>query len=136
MFIQDDYKNECKTEGNYDITSDIKLWVAIDNQYKKLYLQIIKLREERETASRRIFNHYDSRNVKYPLINISDGKLNLTELTQSKVISLKFLEECFNEFFKDYENTNSIVEELIGFVKSKRLFNTNKYIKRTYNKSN
>ena len=132
MFIRDDNKNE----DNYDIKGDIKLWVDIDNQYKKLNLQIIKLREEREEASQRIFNHYDSRNAKYPLINISDGKLNLTQLTQSKVISFKFLEECFNEFFKDYGNNNSIVEELIEFVKSKRVFNTNKYIKRTYNKSN
>ena len=137
-----DYEDETEheTEAEYniksDIISEIKLWVAIDNQYKKAYHQVIKLRDERDSTSTRIFNHYDSRNVKYPLINISDGKLCLTKLTQSKILSFKFLEECFNEFFKDYENNNTIVEELIEFIKSKRTFNTSKYIKRTYNKNN
>ena len=76
--------------------------------------------------------YYDSKKASYPLINISDGKLSLAQFKQYNVLSYKFLEDCFKEFFKDYENTKAIENELIEFIKSKRTFKTNNLIKRTY----
>ena len=122
-------QNNCIT---IDIQSSIKKWVALDNQYKKLYSQISLLREEKNNIEESIFYHYDSKNAKYPLINISDGKLSLTQLKQYNVLSYKFLEDCFKEFFKDYENSKSIENELMELIKSKRTFKTNNLIKRTY----
>ena len=119
---------------SYDgtIQTSIKNWVAFYNEYNKLYSQISLLREEKHTIEENIFNHYDSRNVKYPLINISDGRLSLIQLKQQNIISYKFLEDCFKEFFKDYENSKSIENELMELIKSKRTFKTNNLIKRTY----
>ena len=116
----------------FDIQSSIKNWVALDNQYKKLYSQISLLREEKNNIEEHIFNYYDSKNANYPLINISDGRLSLTQLKQYNVLSFKFLEDCFKEFFEDYENSKSIEKELIEFIKDKRSFKTNNLIKRTY----
>ena len=124
--------NEQNNNGIFDIQSNIRKWVSIDNEYKKLYSQISLLREEKQTIEENIFNHYDSRNVKYPLINISDGRLSLIQLKQQNIISYKFLEDCFKEFFKDYENSNSIEHELIELIKLKRTFKINKLIKRSY----
>ena len=124
--------NEQNNGNNLDIQSSIKKWVALDNQYKKLYSQISLLREEKNNIEENIFNYYDSRNASYPLINISDGRLSLAQFKQYNVLSYKFLEDCFKEFFKDYENSKSIEKELIEFIKSKRTFKTNNLIKRTY----
>jgi hypothetical protein len=76
--------------------------------------------------------------MKYPLINISDGRLILTQLKQQNIMSYKFLEDCFKEFFKDYDNSDPvrnelIRNELIELIKSKRSFKTNNIIKRSYN---
>lgn len=124
--------NEQNKLCELDIQNGIKKWVGLDNQYKKLYAQISQIREEKNNIEESIFNYYNSKNCNYPLINISDGKLILTQLKQYNVLSYKFLEDCFKEFFKDYENGKSIENELIDFIKSKRTFKTNNSIKRTY----
>lgn len=120
------------SDSDFDIQNGIKRWVVLDNQYKKLYSQISLLRKEKNVIEDHIFNYYDFKNSKYPLINISDGKLSLTHLKQCNMLSYKFLEDCFKEFFKDYENNKSIENELIEFIKSKRTFKTNNIIKRSY----
>ena len=124
--------NEQNKIYDLDIQTSIKKWVGLDNQYKKLYTQISLLREEKNNIEEHIFNYYDSKNASYPLINISDGKLSLTHLKQYNMLSYKFLEDCFKEFFKDYENNKSIENELMEFIKSKRTFKTNSFIKRSY----
>ena len=124
--------NEQNKLCELDIQNGIKKWVGLDNQYKKLYAQISQVREEKNNIEESIFNYYNLKNCNYPLINISDGKLILTQLKQYNVLSYKFLEDCFKEFFKDYENGKSIENELIEFIKSKRTFKTNNSIKRTY----
>lgn len=116
-----------------DIQSNIKRWVSLDNEYKKLYSQISLLRKEKHNIEEFVFNHYDKQNMAYPLINISDGRLSLTQYKQYNMLSFAFLEECFKEFFKDYENNNALENELIEFIKNKRTFKINKLIKRGYN---
>jgi hypothetical protein len=91
------------------------------------------LRESKHAIETNVFNHYDIKNMKYPLINISDGKLSLIQYKQYNMLSYKFLEDCFKEFFKDYENSDAIEKELIEFIRSKRSFKTNKLIRRSYN---
>ena len=115
-----------------NIEESIKKWVVLDNQHKKLNSQITKLRDEKNELTRNIINYYDSKNAKYPNINISDGKLNFIEQKVTANLSLKFLEQCFDDFFKT-SNTDSLKEELIEFIKSKRTHNISTNIKRVYN---
>jgi hypothetical protein len=117
-----------------NIEDSIKKWVVLDNQHKKLNGQITKLRDEKNDLTKDIITYYDSKNAKYPNINISDGKLSFIEQKQANALSLKFLEQCFEEFFKNYDS-NSIKEELIEFIKSKRTHNISTNIKRVYNKT-
>jgi hypothetical protein len=91
------------------------------------------LREIKHDIETNVFNHYDIKNMKYPLINISDGKLSLIQYKQYNMLSYKFLEDCFKDFFKDYENSDAIEKELIEFIRSKRSFKTNKLFRRSYN---
>ena len=114
-----------------EIQDNIKKWVVLDNQYKKLYTQITNLRDEKNELTNNIFDYFDSKNAKYPIVNISDGKLSFIESKQPNALSYKFLEECFKEFFRN--NTSHNEEQLLEFIKSKRTYNNSKNIKRTYN---
>jgi hypothetical protein len=115
-----------------NIEDSIKKWVVLDNQHKKLNNQIITLRDEKNSLTKNIISHYDSKNANYPNINISDGKLSFIEQKQTNPLSLKFLEQCFEEFFENYDSS-SIKDELIEFIKSKRTHTISKNIRRVYN---
>ena len=117
------------------IEDNIKKWVVLDNQHKKLNSQIMKLRDEKNELTKNIITYYDSRNAKYPNINISDGKLSFIEQKQANALSMKFLEQCFEDFFRNYDS-DSIKDELIEFIKSKRTHTINTTIRRVYNKTN
>ena len=113
-----------------DLQENIKKWVKLDNNYKILYNQLKDIREEKNNISNNLFEYFTRNNVKPPNINISDGKISFIELNNPNTISYKFLEDCFNDFFKDTDNS----KELLEFIKSKRIYNKNKLIKRAYNK--
>jgi hypothetical protein len=118
-----------------NIEESIKKWVVLDNQHKKLNSQISKLRDEKNELTQTIINYYTLKNANYPNINISDGKLSFIEQKIANPLSLKFLEQCFEEFFENYDS-NSIKQELIEYIKSKRTHNINTNIRRVYNKTN
>ena len=117
-----------------NIEDSIKKWVVLDNQHKKLNGQITKIRDEKNDLTKDIIMYYDLKNAKYPNINISDGKLSFIEQKQTNPLSLKFLEQCFDEFFKTFD-LESIKEKLMEFVKSKRTHNITTNIRRVYNKT-
>jgi len=117
-----------------NIEDSIKKWVVLDNQHKKLNNQIAKFRDEKNSLTKNIISYYDSKNANYPNINISDGKLSFIEQKQTNPLSLKFLEQCFEEFFENYDS-GSIKDELIEFIKSKRTHTISKNIRRVYNKT-
>ena len=118
-----------------EIQEKIKKWVVLDNQQKKLNNQIKLLRDEKTQLNNSIIDYYDNKNANYPTINISDGKLSFIETKQFNSITYKFLEECFVEYFRNSEISQSKnSEQLLEFIKSKRGFTFNKTIKRIYSK--
>jgi hypothetical protein len=120
------------------IEDKIKRWVMLDNQVKQLISQLQLLKDEKEELTNHLIEHFDNANKKYPIINISDGKLNFIQVKQPNGLSYKFLEQCFVEYFNKNANANSAnananVKSLLDFIKSNRTYNINKTIKRVYN---
>ena len=113
-----------------DLEESIKLWVVLDNQQKKINEQIKEIRDKKNDLTNSIITNFSDRNIKSPIINISDGKLSLIETQQANVISFKFLLDSFKEYFKDEEEAQKLLE----FVKNKRTFTNVSSIKRIYNK--
>ena len=113
------------------IEEKVKRWVVLDNNSRKYYDEIKKMREEKNILCTDLVNYFEEKNVKFPNINISDGKLNLAQTNVANPITLKFIEKCFNEYFDDENQAN----ELLDFIKSKRNYNKSIYIRRVYNKS-
>jgi len=124
------------------IEDKIKRWVVLDNQAKQLISQIQLLKDEKEELTNHLIEHFDNANKKYPIINISDGKLNFIQVKQPNGLSYKFLEQCLIEYFSrnangtnaNSETANSAtVKSLLDYIKSKRTYTINKTIKRVYN---
>jgi hypothetical protein len=113
-----------------DLQENIKRWVKLDNDSKKLAQSIKELREEKNNISSNLFDYFSNNNMKPPNVNISDGKLGFVEVNTANVLTYKFLEECLNEHFDDTSKT----KELLEFIKSKRSYSKNKVIRRVYNK--
>lgn len=111
-----------------DLQENIKRWVKIDNDSKKLAQSIKELREEKNNISANLFDYFSNNNMKPPNVNISDGKLSFVELNNPNALTFKFLEDCFNEHFDDTSKT----KDLLDFIKSKRTYSKNKTIKRLY----
>ena len=111
-----------------DLQENIKRWVKLDNDSKKLAQSMKELREEKNNISTDLFDYFSNNNMKPPNVNISDGKLGFVEVNTANVLSFKFLEDCFNEYFDETSKT----KDLLDFIKSKRTYSKNKTIKRLY----
>lgn len=110
------------------LDENIKRWVVLDNQCKTLNQQIKDVREKKNTLNDEILGYFNEKNTKFPTINISDGRLTYSSIKQGNIISYKFLDECFKEFFEDENDA----EQLMDLIKTKRTFNIVHSIKRTY----
>lgn len=113
-----------------DLQENIKRWVKLDNDSKKLTQSIKELREEKNNITSNLFDYFSNNNMKPPNVNISDGKLGFVEVNTANVLTYKFLEECLNEYYSESKES----KELIDFIKSKRSYTKNKIIRRVYNK--
>ena len=114
-----------------NIEENIRKWVVLDNNYKKLTNQMREIRNEKNNITEDLINQFHNKNTKFPIINISDGKLSLTNTKTANVLSYNFLIQCFKEFYKAKHVDES--EELLEFIKSKRTYNNVTTIKRSYN---
>ena len=112
------------------LEENIKKWVVLDNQQKKLNEQVKDLRDKKNDLKKNIITNFSEKNIKSPIIKISDGRLSLIETQHANVISFKFLLDSFKEYFDDEIEAN----KLLDFVKSKRTFTNVSSIKRIYNK--
>jgi hypothetical protein len=118
------------------IEDKIKKWVMLDNQIKQLYNKMQLLKDEKNELTNSLIEHFDNANKKYPIINISDGKLSFIEVKQPNALSYKFLEQCLIDYFKINSNNNDVnnnIKLILELIKSKRTYTLNKTIKRVYN---
>ena len=108
---------------------DIKKYVNLDNEIKDLSNKLKNLRQEKSIYNEKIINYIENNNLEEATIKINDGKLNFIHTQQSQILTFKYLEICFNKFFK---NQPEISKLLLTFIKSERETKYIKDIKRTY----
>ena len=113
-----------------NLEENFKNWVLLDNRQKELNEEVKSIRDKKTNITNNIFKECDEKNIKSPIIKITDGQLSFIDTKISNPISLKFLEECFKEYFTYEKDGNKLLE----FIKEKRVYSTNKCIKRTFNR--
>tara|TARA_Y100000022_G_C13208939_1_gene356544 strand:- start:339 stop:683 length:345 start_codon:yes stop_codon:yes gene_type:complete len=112
------------------LENNIKKWVSLDNNYKKISNDLKKIRDQKNEINNEIIDYFSNNNLKFPNINISDGKLSFSQIKQPNLLTYKFLESCLSEYF----NNDETVNEIIDFIKKRRVYTEQIVIKRTYNK--
>ena len=112
-----------------EFEKNIKEWVALDNQEKKLKERVKEIRSTKNSISDKILIYTEENNLAHATIQISDGKLKFQNNKITSPLTFKFLEKCLNECIED-ENQ---VKMIIKYIKSNREFKYNSDIKRSYN---
>lgn len=109
--------------------NQVQQWIAIDNQLKQLNEKTRELREKRTTLSDNIANYASKNNLSNSNINISDGRLKITNTRVPEPLTFKYVEKTLGEVIKNEAHVKSIVEHL----KNKRTIKTVTDIKRFSN---
>ncbi len=108
--------------------NNIKSWVQMDNQIKKMNAEISDLRARRNNIQDHITSYAEQNNLDNAIIEISDGNLRFNNYKQSSPLTFKYIQKCLTECISD-ENT---VEKLMDYIKEKREVKYQNGIKRNY----
>jgi hypothetical protein len=106
----------------------VKLWVQVDNQLKKVNESAKKLREQRNKTEASIFEYVHERRIANATITISDGKLRFVTVKQTAPLTLKYVEECLKNTLRNPTE----VERVMHAIKENRESKVVPDIKRYY----
>ena len=95
---------------------NIQQWVSIDNQLKLYNDKIRDLREKKCDITETIMEHASNNNLLKSVIQLSDGKLKITETKVQEPLTFKYLEKSLGEIIKSEEQVNQIM----NYIKKKR----------------
>jgi len=112
-----------------EFEKNIKEWVALDNQEKKLKDRVKEIRSTKNNISDKIFVYTEENNLGHATIEISDGKLKFQNTKITSPLTFKFLEKCLSECIENKEQVDAIIK----YVKSSRESKYEPVIKRMYN---
>lgn len=107
---------------------NIRQWVLVDNQIKKLNEQTKTLRNQRNDLLKSINTEVDERNLKHSTIKISDGELKFNSVRVVQPLTLRFVKECLEECIQGEENVTKIMD----YIKERREVKYVDEIKRSY----
>jgi len=107
---------------------NIKSWVQIDNQIKKMNTSLSDLRARRNDIQDHITSYVEENNLDNAIIEISDGNLRFNNYKQSSPLTFKYIQKCLTECISD-EDT---VDKLMNYIKEKREVKYQNGIKRNY----
>jgi hypothetical protein len=108
---------------------NIQQWVSIDNQLKIYNDKIRELREKRSNVTETIMEQATDKNLTKSVIQISDGKLKITESRVPEPLTYKYLEKCLSEIIKSEDQ----VTQIMDYIKKKREIKVVSEIKRFSN---
>ena len=108
---------------------NIKQWVSIDNELKKINEKAKILRDQKNNLSQSITNYATNNKLLTSLIQISDGKLKFGNNKLQEPLTFKYLEKCLLELYQDQEKVNKI----LSYIKQNRESKSVSEIKRFYN---
>ena len=112
-----------------DFEENIKQWVALDNQIKKINDKTRELREERASLGENIMTYVETQNLNNATVKISDGKLRFVSTKQTAPVTLSFVEQCLGKCIKQEQ-----VGQIMQFIKDERAVKYTPDIKRYYAK--
>lgn len=111
-----------------NFSENIKQWVSIDTEIKKLNELLKNKREKKHNILKNIIEYKNTNHLNNTLIKISDGSLRFTSIKQFQPITYGYIKERLAEIIDDDEQ----VEFIINHLKEKRNYKVVEDIKRLY----
>ena len=108
---------------------NVKKWVAIDDEIKKVSETLKTLRESKNTLNNIITKHVTNNNMHNSQVTIGDGRLKFTTTKIQQPLTFTYLEKGLGEIIKD--KTHATV--VLNHIKNQRECKIVHDIKRFYN---
>ena len=97
---------------------NIKEWVALDNQEKKLKDRVKDIRSTKNNITDKILVYTEENNLGHATIEISDGKLKFQNTKITSPLTFKFLEKCLNECIENREEEEEDYADVSDYPKT------------------
>ena len=114
-----------------DLASNVKEWIALDNQARVLTDQLRAVRERRNTAQDAVLNAADQAGASGARIRVSDGYLRFAQVRTTPPLSLRYVEGCLSRTLGDANK----VAEAMQIIRDGRATREETLIKRTLQQS-
>ena len=111
-----------------NFSENIKEWVSIDTEIRKLNEMIKTKREKKHDVLKNIIEYKNNNNLNNTLIRISDGSLRFTSVKQFQPITYCYIKDCLKEIIDDEDQ----IDFIINYLKEKRNYKVVEDIKRIY----
>lgn len=109
-------------------SDNIKKWVSIDDDIKKLNIELKNKRNDRSYILNKILDHKNENNLEGKLIKYKSEMLKFINWRQYQNITYEFIKTCLNELIEDDKQ----VDLIISYMKEKRRYKNVEDIKRFY----
>jgi len=114
------------------LEENIKQWITMDNNIKKLTNEIKQLRTEKELYNNNILEYISRNNLENATVKIGNEQLRFADINKPQPLTYQFICQCLCKY---YDNDDEKVLNIIEFIKSQRNIKTIKEIKRSPLKS-
>lgn len=111
-----------------DFEKNIKSWVSLDNELKKINQHIKMLRAKKAENSQNILRYIESNNLDQATVQISDGHLHFSPVNHRTSLTFKYVENCLLQCIKNADQ----VSDIMNYIKNSRETTQLLDIKRVY----
>lgn len=117
-------------ETKEDLISQVRQWVAIDEQMKITNEKIKKIRELKTHLTKNICDYIHNKNMQKNKIYISNGTLSFYEKKDYSPLTYSYVEKCLGELITDKKQVDFIIQ----YMKDHRDIHTVPDIRRNIDK--
>ena len=100
------------TQPTQSLEKSVQEWVSLDNQIKLLTEKTKQLREKREQVSSQITSSLEERNMAHMPIQISDGRLRITQSRVAQPLTFQYLQRSLGEIIQNEGKVKQIIEHI------------------------
>ena len=90
----------------------LKQWIALDNQIKRLTEQLYGLREERQNMGNHLFKYATTNNLVNTSIQSGEDRVKFINTRVSSQLTFKYVEKSLGNIIKNEEQVKQIIEYL------------------------
>lgn len=94
------------------IDYQLKQWIVLDNQIKKITEQLYELREERQRMGDHLFKSATNNNLVNTTFQSGDERVKFTNTRVSSQLTFKYVEKSLGNIIKNEGQVKQIIEYL------------------------